>query len=229
VPQLSTSNLWEAPDDDFASLATVKTDKGWGSVMGVYELGFEAIAGNMESRSSEQAARCDAASDIFTPVGKDDRRRFMNVFLYAGEHAHPEAIPERGQPAAIEAPVRLKGYLDLAAGTREELQGGAVMYRDVEHVYVPIYVRCEKPMKIDYEVLQRSAEEIEASKIDPRLCRPAGGDAFNCLFERPKAIEGSCTFVATNAKYKEHNLSVGGRIEPGARGYTITVDRFAFH
>ncbi|WP_437903590.1 hypothetical protein WME95_34350 [Sorangium sp. So ce327] len=234
VAALTTNNLWIAPDNDAAGLAASKDDNGWGASVGVYELGFESSGDNMESHSAEQAARCDAASEIFSPIGDGARQRFLNVLVYAGDHAHAEAMPAEGLPAVVETPVRLKGYLDVAEGTREEIEDG-VVYRDAQHQYLPIYVRCEKPMKITYEERLFSREEVEALKIDTRMCRPVAEDGYGCLSERPLPIEGACTFVAADAKYvttsgEEHNLSIGGRIERGEQlSYTITVDRFAFH
>lgn len=233
VPALTTNNLWIAPDNDAAGMAASKNDNGWGASVGVYELGFESSGDNMESRSAEQAARCDAVSEIFDPAGDGARQRFLNVLVYAGDHPHAEAMPAEGLPAAVEAPVRLKGYLDVAAGTREEIKDG-VVYRDAQHQYLPIYVRCEKPMKITYEERLFSREEVEALKIDTRICRPVAEDGYGCLFERPQPIEGACTFVAADAKYvatsgEEHNISLGGRIERGEQlSYKITVDRFGF-
>ncbi|WP_434049029.1 hypothetical protein WME92_43850 [Sorangium sp. So ce307] len=134
VSALTTNNLWIAPGNDDAGLAASRNDNGWGASVGVYELGFESSGDSMESRSAEQAARCDAVREIFDPAGDGARHRSLDVLVYAGDHPHAEAMPAEGLPAAVEAPVRLKGYLDVRLPLNEGPRSGGVTSERV-HVH----------------------------------------------------------------------------------------------
>jgi hypothetical protein len=233
VREIEADNVWSTPDADPASLATPRNTSGWGEIAAVAEITYDGFAERLTSTSREQAERCGGARDIFTPVTRDNRQHFMNLIMYAGDHAHLDRFPASGfVPEPVDAPVRLRGYLDVSSGIREEVAGG-VLYRDVSRQHLPIAITCEKPLRVAR--LFRSVRANERQGIDPATCSNE-----LCLFERFEHVaDNRCTFVATDARYRssdgtELRLSIGGRLEtkPGQSDpvkYRVTVDRYAFH
>jgi hypothetical protein len=238
VSGLDPNNLWDAPAADYASLAAPKRDSGWGAIVAVGELTFDGFSDNMTSTSEAQAQRCGGARELFTPYTRDDRSYSMNLLLYAGEHAHVEQFPASGfVPDPLDAPVRLRGYIDVSSGVREDLPSG-VLYSEVTQQHIPISIACEKPLRVLRFFQSVQADQI--ADIDLSTCSKRPNDDFYlCLFERFEHVaDNRCTFVATNATYRtpdgtQLRLSLGGRLETRSASepiqYKLTVDRYAFH
>ncbi|WP_394829619.1 hypothetical protein [Pendulispora albinea] len=229
------SVLWGTPLDDAASLSAAKNARGWGALVLPGQLGVEEVREEVTTESPDQAARCGAAREIFSPFTENNRMHDLHVLVFAGDHPHPEGWPAEGLPAPVRAPVRLRAYLDAASAVRESTSNG-VLYSSVEHQYIPIYLRCDNELTIAYEGQRVPGTWVRAHGLDPQLCRPIAGedDAYTCLYERIQPLEGACSFVAVGAVYRtnagnQQRLSFGGRIEPGKRYHRITVDRFSFH
>ena len=235
VTGIDANNLWTTPADDEATLASPKLAAGWPNLVAASKLVFEGLSDDMQTTSPKQAARCGRARDIFTPLSRDERTSFTNVLLYAGEHPHVDSIPSRLEP--VDAPVRLRGYLDVSSGARE-VTGDVVTYADVTTQHLPIYVSCEKPLRVVRELRSVSKDDVEA--LDRSTCQLDGkdDDAHACVFERLEHVENNrCTFVAVGVHYRtaegvEQRLSFGGKVEAGSDAplrYRVIVDRYAFH
>ncbi|MDF2695699.1 MAG: hypothetical protein K0S65_4082 [Labilithrix sp.] len=236
VTAIDANNVWATPNADPAALASPKLAAGWGNLVAVSKFLFEGLSDNVQTTSPEQAARCNAARDIFTPISRDQRSTFANVLLYAGEHAHLDGFPAGSSIEPVDAPVRLKGYIDVSSGLREAA-GDVVTYKDVATQHLPIYVSCERPLRVAREL--RSVPKAETDGLDLSTCKlDRDEEHYSCVFERIEHVAGNrCTFVATDVLYRttdgaQQRLSVGGRLESNGAApirYRITVDRYAFH
>ncbi len=234
VTGIDANNLWTTPADDEAELASPKLAEGWPNLVAASKLVFEGLSDDMQTTSAEQAARCGRARDLFTPLSRDERTSFTNVLLYAGEHPHVDAIADTLEP--VDAPVRLRGYVDVSSAVRE-VTGDVVTYADVATQHLPIYVTCEKPLRVVREL--RLVSKDDAEVLDRSTCRIEGEDeSYSCVFERVEHVEDNrCTFVAVGVRYRtaegvEQRLSLGGKLEAGTDAplrYRVTVDRYAFH
>ncbi len=237
VTAIDANNVWTAPDGDPAGLASPKLTSGWGNLVAPSKFVLEGLSDDVQTTSPEQAARCSTARDIFTPITRDKRSAFANVLLYAGEHPHLDGFPASGSSLdPVEAPVRLKGYIDVSSGLRSE-SDGVVTYGDVETQHIPIYVSCERPLRVAREL--RLVPKTETDGLDLSTCKLDGDEKhYACVFERVEHVaDNRCTFVATDVLYRTANggrqrLSLGGRLESDGDAsirYRITVDRYAFH
>lgn len=223
-------SIWSAPEGDPGSLGAMKTrDRGWTPLLAASAFLFEGIGDRMTLTSADQAARCGAVREIFTPYGKEGRSEFVSILVYAGDHEHRD-----DEVGSIDAPVRLRGYLALASGVREEIQGGTA-YRDVREQHLPISISCKNPVKVERERAVVSA--AEAASLDPATCTE-GASGITCIRERFVHTDNACTIVATAVTYRtaagsDLVLSFGARLETGkdadATTATLVVDRYAFH
>ncbi|OJY30300.1 MAG: hypothetical protein BGO98_26560 [Myxococcales bacterium 68-20] len=235
--EIDANNLWTAPDSDPAGVGSPKLASGWGNLVAPSKFIFEGLSDDVQTTSPEQAARCSTARDIFTPITRDKRSAFANVLLFAGEHPHLDGFPASGSSIEpVAAPVRLKGYIDVSSGLRNE-SGGVVTYDDVATQHLPIYVSCERPLRVAREL--RSVPKTETDGLDLSTCKLDGDEeSYTCVFERVEHVaDNRCTFVATDVLYRttdggRQRLSLGGRLESNgdaAIRYRVTVDRYAFH
>lgn len=230
----SADDLWSTPSRDSAGLRSAKfAGAGWRPLTAVAKVMFAGVSEQLTSTSAEQAARCGAARDLVTPVTRDGRSYFTNLLMYADEHPHLDALPASGTPLGfVEASVRLKGYLHIASGRREELDGG-VLYRDVQEQHVPVAIACTRPLRVVRELVSLSNDD--ASAMEPATCERTT-DGARCIVERVQhAGPNSCTVVATGAVYiapdgRSHRLSLGAHAHTfDGVTYSFTVDRFEFH
>ena len=235
VRELDANNLWTTPTDDASGLATTRSrSKAWAAPVAVSKLDFDGISESFETTSAEQTRHCDAAREIFTPHTQNGRAHFLNLLVYAGEHALEAGFPPDGRvPDPVEAPARLTGYLSIASGVRED-SAGTTIYKDAQEQHIPVQISCDKPLLVTRELT--SVSDTEASTLDPGICSN-DGEITMCLFERLNQVANNrCTFVAVNARYRTIDgttqaLSLGGHIETAAdpSRARLTVDRYAFH
>jgi hypothetical protein len=233
VNGIDANNLWSTPVDDAAGLGSAKlVNGGWRPLVAVAKVTFDGVSESLSTTSAEQAARCDAAREIVTPITRDGRTYFTNLLMFAGEHAHLDAIPASGALSVVDAPVRLRGYLHIASAIREEVNGG-VLYSDVQEQHVPVSIACTRPLRVARELVTVSS--ADAARYDAATCQPTA-DGARCLVERVMHAEvNSCTIVATGAIYIDpdgpaHRLSLGAHAHTNTGvTYSFTVDRFEFH